>query len=182
MLRITGQPSSFPALCAIELMLRRANATLLTFEEPLHAAQMDNRDPCSAFRRFAQMSVPGFASEVSFFRQTIAIVTEKTFLVAEPGNISYNTIPTIPPELAGSSLVARLAGPTKPMAMYQTGENEFLLVYDWGACFTTRCEFEPVASCMWLTPRWRDQSRRRLYAVECDSHLRGIPTSPSASL
>jgi hypothetical protein len=27
----------------------------------------------------------------------------------------------------------------KPLGMYQTSENEFLLVYQWGACFVTKC-------------------------------------------
>jgi hypothetical protein len=27
----------------------------------------------------------------------------------------------------------------RPLAMYQTSENEFVLVYQWGACFVTKC-------------------------------------------
>jgi hypothetical protein len=101
------------------------------------------RDPRSSFRRFAQLTAPGFASEVGFFRQTIAIVTEKTFIVAEPGNTSFNVIPVLPASISPNSRVARMTSQARPKAMFQIAENEFLLAYDWGGCFTTRCEFGP---------------------------------------
>lgn len=77
---------------------------------------------------------------MGFFRQTIAVVTEKTFIVAEPGNTSFNAIPVLPASIAPSSRVARMTSQAKPKAMFQIAENEFLLVYDWGGCFATRCE------------------------------------------
>jgi hypothetical protein len=129
----------------VEEMLMTSRAlpsgqTVLTFEEPLHASTADMRSPRTSFRRFAQLIIPGFASDVGFFRQTIAIVTEKTFIVAEPGNPNYNTIPVLPTSISPSATVARMTSQAKPMAMYQIAENEFLLAYDWGACFATRCE------------------------------------------
>ena len=68
-------------------------------------------------------------------------MTDKTFIVAEPGNPSYNIIPVLPPGIPPSATVARMTSQARPMAMYQIAENEFLLAYDWGACFVTRCEW-----------------------------------------
>jgi hypothetical protein len=42
--------------------------------------------------------------------------------------------------------VTRMTSGSKPLVMYQVGENEFMLVYDWGACFVTKC------GCDSLTP------------------------------
>jgi len=44
----------------------------------------------------------------------------------------------------------------KPLGMYQTSENEFLLVYQWGACFVTKCMF-PLT---YLRARTNEQSGR----------------------
>jgi hypothetical protein len=121
-------------------MTSRTTSTLLTFQEPLHAPVYNARDPPQPFRLFAQLSVPGFASEVWFFKQTIAVITDKSIMVAEPGNSNYNPIPVLPPSLSTSSLATKLSSPARAMAMFQTGENEFLLAYEWGACFATRCE------------------------------------------
>jgi hypothetical protein len=111
----------------------------LSFEEPLFTQAHDTTQ--SPFRRFATLTVPGFASDLSFFRQTIAVVTEKGFVIAEPGNPTHNVIPTFPAGMASGSTVVRMIGAAKPMMMYQIAENEFLLCYDWGACFVTKCEY-----------------------------------------
>ena len=117
---------------------RNSHQTVLYFEEPLlPAAQAHSGKP---FRRFASVTIPGYASELAFFRQTIAVVTEKAFVIAEPGNNTTNSIPTFPASVSQSSSVVRMVTGAKPMAMYQIAENEFLLVYNWGACFVTKCQ------------------------------------------
>lgn len=68
------------------------------------------------------------------------MATEKAFVIAEPGNPTYNVIPTYPSSGVERSAVTRMTSGSKPLAMYQVGENEFMLVYDWGACFVTKCE------------------------------------------
>lgn len=94
--------------------------------------------PTQSFRQYATLTLPGYASELSFFRQTMAVVTEKSFIIAEPGNPQHNIIPTFPTTVAQNATVVRMVASAKPMAMYQVAENEFLLVYDWGACFVTK--------------------------------------------
>ena len=110
------------------------NNTILSYFEPLVVY-----DGNEGFRHFATTTVPGYASELGFFKQTVAIVTEKGFIIAEPGNPTYNQIPTFPPDLH-APVIRRMMDNGKPLAMYQTSENEFLLVYQWGACFVTKCE------------------------------------------
>ncbi|WWD15802.1 hypothetical protein CI109_100226 [Kwoniella shandongensis] len=114
---------------------RNTHHTSLHFYEPLISSYDVSLNP---FRMFGSVTIPGYASELSFFRQTIAVVTEKSFVIAEPGNPTYNAIPTFPADLVPTAMVVRMVATAKPMGMYQVGENEFLLVYDWGACFVTK--------------------------------------------
>lgn len=111
--------------------------------------------PSQPFRRFSSIAVPGYASELAFFRQTIAVVTEKAFVIAEPGNTTTNSIPTFPSALSQTATVVRMVNGAKPMAMYQIAENEFLLVYDWGACFVTKCKRMVVTWLIFQTGRSR---------------------------
>lgn len=113
------------------------NSTILSYYEPLVVY-----DSNSAFRHFATTSVPGQATEISFFKQTIAIVTDKSIIIAEPGNPTFNQIPSFPGDLH-SPVLRRMMDSAKPLAMYQTSENEFVLVYQWGACFVTKCKSYP---------------------------------------
>lgn len=110
------------------------NNTVLAYYEPLVVY-----DGNQGFRHFATTTIPGYASEINFFKQTVAIVTEKGFIIAEPGNPTYNQIPSFPPDLQ-APVIRRMMDNGKPLAMYQTSETEFLLVYQWGACFVTKCE------------------------------------------
>jgi hypothetical protein len=110
------------------------NSTIVSYYEPL--VVYDTND---AFRHFATSTIPGQATEISFFKQTVAIVTEKSIVIAEPGNPAFNQIPTFPGDIS-SSVLRRMMDSAKPLAMYQTSENEFLLVYQWGACFVTKCQ------------------------------------------
>lgn len=118
--------------------LRNSHQSLLSFHEPL--VEYGNSNP---FRHFATSTIPGYASELSFFRQTVAVVTERTFVIAEPGNPTFNLIPSQAERTLtsmGTAFVAGMVAEGKPMVMYQVGENEFLLVYNSGACFVTKCE------------------------------------------
>ncbi|WVQ70220.1 uncharacterized protein L199_008446 [Kwoniella botswanensis] len=116
---------------------RNSHQTTLNFYEPL-------LNPSSAsygvpsFRPFGNITVPGYASDLSFFRQTVSVVTEKTFVIAEPGNPTYNSIPTFPHEIPERAMVVRMVSGSKPMGMWQVDESEFLLVYEWGACWVTK--------------------------------------------
>lgn len=69
---------------------------------------------------------------------------EKLFIVAEPGNPTYHSIPNFSEgnNARDGEIIARMvsAPSAKALGMYQIGENEFLLVWDWGACFVTKCE------------------------------------------
>jgi hypothetical protein len=111
------------------------NSTILSYYEPLVVYDTNN-----GFRHFATTTMPGMATELSFFKQTVAIVTDRSIIIAEPGSSSYNTIPTFPSDLH-SPVLRRMMDSTKvkPLGMYQTSENEFVLVYQWGACFVTKC-------------------------------------------
>lgn len=105
--------------------------------------------PDPVFRSFAALHLPGHASSITFFRQTVAIITEKTIVIAEPGNPVYNCVPTagstasfaedaVIVKLLNGQVGSRAEG--RPLGMWQTGGDEFILVYDWGACFVTKCE------------------------------------------
>ncbi|EAL22516.1 hypothetical protein CNBB3940 [Cryptococcus deneoformans B-3501A] len=129
---------------------RNTHGCTLNFLEPL----FDNSYPSASsllsdpvFRSFASLHLPGHASSITFFRQTVAITTEKTIVIAEPGNPVYNCVPTAGSTafLAEDAVVAKLLngqGRTRaegrPLGMWQTGGDEFILVYDWGACFVTK--------------------------------------------
>jgi hypothetical protein len=109
------------------------NSTIISYYEPLVVYEANN-----GFRHFATTTISGQASEISFFKQTIAIITEKSIIIAEPGSPSSNQIPTYPGDLH-MPVLRRMMDSAKPLGMYQTSENEFLLVYQWGACFVTKC-------------------------------------------
>lgn len=109
----------------------------LSYYEPLVVY-----DGNEGFRHFATSTVPGYTTEIAFFKQTVAIVTEKAFIIAEPGNPTSNQIPTFPPDLH-APVMRRMMDSARPLAMYQISENEFMLVYQWGACFVTKCESTP---------------------------------------
>ncbi|ORX39762.1 hypothetical protein BD324DRAFT_614892 [Kockovaella imperatae] len=117
---------------------KNSHQTHISFEEPLLASNPDRSYATTPFRRFAALTIPGFATDLSFFKQTVAIVTEKGFVIAEAGNPTFNAIPTFPLAVQGNSHLMRVLGSGKPMAMYQVAENEFALVYDWGASFVTK--------------------------------------------
>ncbi|OXG93167.1 hypothetical protein C345_00803 [Cryptococcus neoformans A2-102-5] len=129
---------------------RNTHGSALNFLEPM----FDNSYPSASsllpdpvFRRFAALHLPGYASSITFFRQTVAITTEKTIVIAEPGNPVFNCVPTAgsTASLAEDAMVAKLLdghartrAEGKPLGMWQTGGDEFILVYDWGACFVTK--------------------------------------------
>ncbi|WVR05091.1 hypothetical protein IAU60_002103 [Kwoniella sp. DSM 27419] len=108
--------------------------TSLHFLEPLLSSTYTR----SAFRPFGSVLVPGYASDLSFFRQTVSVLTEKTFIIAEPGNPTHNAIPTLAPGMDERSMVVRMIAGARPLGMWQVDENEFLLVYDAGACWVTK--------------------------------------------
>ncbi|WVW83239.1 hypothetical protein I302_105258 [Kwoniella bestiolae CBS 10118] len=114
---------------------RNSHQTSLYFYEPLLSSTSYG---LPSFRSFGNITVPGYASDLSFFRQTVSVVTEKTFVIAEPGNPTYNSIPTFPHEIPERAMVVRMVSGSKPLAMWQVDESEFLLVYEWGACWVTK--------------------------------------------
>ncbi|WVQ78219.1 hypothetical protein IAT38_000302 [Cryptococcus sp. DSM 104549] len=132
---------------------RNSHHTTLHFLEPLFPHSHSTPDTTS-FRPFASLHLPGYASSLTFFRQTIAVITEKTVVIAEPGNPVYNSVPTVGEQsgvredamvvklLTGSRTQVGVVGGggsgVKPLGVWQVGGNEFLLVYDWGACFVTK--------------------------------------------
>ncbi|ADV20494.1 hypothetical protein I305_06270 [Cryptococcus gattii E566] len=128
---------------------RNTHGSTLNFLEPM----FDNSYPSASslpdpvFRSFAALHLPGHASSITFFRQTVAIITEKTIVIAEPGNPVYNCVPTagstasfaedaVIVKLLNGQVGSRAEG--RPLGMWQTGGDEFILVYDWGACFVTK--------------------------------------------
>ncbi|RXK38363.1 hypothetical protein M231_04405 [Tremella mesenterica] len=113
---------------------RNSHSTLLSFHEPLY--QNDPHSP--AFRHFSTLSVSGYASEILFFRVTITAVTEKGFVVVEPGNPNQNYLPHFPHDVAQDAPVVRLASHGTALGMYQVRKEEFLLVYDWGGCYVDK--------------------------------------------
>nr|XP_019013428.1 uncharacterized protein I206_01495 [Kwoniella pini CBS 10737]OCF52209.1 hypothetical protein I206_01495 [Kwoniella pini CBS 10737] len=114
---------------------RNSHQTNLYFYEPLVISSKSNSSP---FRSFGSITVPGYASDLSFFRQTVSIVTEKTFVIAEPGNPTYNCIPTFGLDIPERGMIVRMVSSSKPLAMWQVDEAEFLLVYEWGGCWVTK--------------------------------------------
>lgn len=142
--------------------------TSLTFDEPLLASSSHHQPPpkpststttlkslnsSNPFRRYATLNLPGYASDLSFFRQTIAVVMEKGFIIAEPGNPSYHSIPSTPNDQNGGNNVnghhdsrfslsplMKMITSQKALGMYQVKENEFLLIYEWGGCYVTKCK------------------------------------------
>ncbi|WVQ78218.1 hypothetical protein IAT38_000301 [Cryptococcus sp. DSM 104549] len=132
---------------------RNSHHTTLHFLEPL-LPPSHSAPGSTSFRPFASLHLPGYASSLTFFRQTIAVITEKTIVIAEPGNPVYNSVPTVGEQsgvkedamvvklLTGSRTRVGVVGGggsgVKPLGMWQVGGNEFLLVYDWGACFVTK--------------------------------------------
>ena len=129
-----------PSLLQLLTWPRNVHQTFLTFEEPLLASNPDRSYATTPFRRFASLTIPGYATDLSFFKQTVAIVTEKGFVIAEAGNPSFNAIPTFPAAVQANTTLMKVIGGGKAMGMYQIAENEFVLVYDWGASFVTKCE------------------------------------------
>lgn len=138
---------------------RNSHTTHLYFDEPLLSTSTPDhshpsRTDTDSFRRFATLNLPGHCTDLSFFRQTIAAVAEKQFIIAEPGNPACNPIPTFPPELDRAPVTRMInasGASSGALGMYQIKENEFLLVYQWGACYVTKCEFDLIC----------ERSRRR---------------------
>jgi len=62
----------------------------------------------------------------------------------------------------------------KPLGMYQTSENEFLLVYQWGACFVTKCMSPPPDSGQRLTDSWGNIKERAVFEMESSAHIFGL--------
>ncbi|WVF72308.1 hypothetical protein IAT40_007121 [Kwoniella sp. CBS 6097] len=113
---------------------KNSHHTTLYFHEPLLSSSYTQ----TAFRPFGTVTIPGYASDLSFFRQTVSVVTEKSFIIAEPGNPTFNCIPTFPGEIPERAMVVRMVSEAKPLGMWQVDEREFLLVYDLGACWVTK--------------------------------------------
>ncbi|OCF39870.1 hypothetical protein I317_06307 [Kwoniella heveanensis CBS 569] len=113
---------------------KNSHHTTLYFHEPLLSSSYTQ----TAFRPFGSVTIPGYASDLSFFRQTVSVVTEKSFIIAEPGNPTFNSIPTFPGEIPERAMVVRMVSEAKPLGMWQVDEREFLLVYDLGACWVTK--------------------------------------------
>ncbi len=87
--------------------------------------------------------MPGLAKDIAFFRQTIALVTDKGFVIAEPGNSSSTAIPILPATLTDRTPLVKMLSEAKPLGMHQVNENEFILAYDRGACFVNKCGCPP---------------------------------------
>ncbi|WRT67006.1 uncharacterized protein IL334_003972 [Kwoniella shivajii] len=114
---------------------KNSHQTNLYFHEPL----INSTSYASpSFRPFGTIIVPGYASDLSFFRQTVSVITEKTFIVAEPGNPTFNPIPTFPVGIPERATVVRMVSQAKPLGMWQVEQGEFLLVYEWGACWVSK--------------------------------------------
>ncbi|WVO12788.1 hypothetical protein L204_100396 [Cryptococcus depauperatus] len=124
-----------------------------TYSKSSHVTQLEFLEPLpgNTFRLFAQslstLNLPGYASCLTFFRQTVAVITEKSIIIVDPGSSTYHCVPAPgsanslgedAPVLKLLSSVGRKKSGTKPLGMWQTGGNEFVLVYDWGACFVTK--------------------------------------------
>nr|ODN81229.1 hypothetical protein L203_05735 [Cryptococcus depauperatus CBS 7841] len=124
-----------------------------TYSKSSHVTQLEFLEPLpgNTFRLFAQslstLNLPGYASCLTFFRQTVAVITEKSIIIVEPGSSTYHCVPAPgsanslgedAPVLKLLSSVGRKKSGTKPLGMWQIGGNEFVLVYDWGACFVTK--------------------------------------------
>ncbi|KAL7422275.1 hypothetical protein Q5752_002921 [Cryptotrichosporon argae] len=122
-------------LIAFAIHARNAHTTSLTFVEPL-LPDRQTYDP--SFRPFATSSVPGHATELAFFKQTAAVVSDRGVVVVEPGNPAFSSLPLFPPSLPSAANVVKLVSAGRAMGMYQIGEGEFLVVYDWGACYVSK--------------------------------------------
>ncbi|WWC85367.1 uncharacterized protein L201_000230 [Kwoniella dendrophila CBS 6074] len=117
---------------------KNSHQTTIYFFEPLLNSTSTTSYGTPSFRSFGSIMVPGYASDLSFFRQTVSVVTEKTFVIAEPGNPTFNSIPTFGNEIAERAMVVRMVSGSKPLGMWQVDESEFLLVYEWGGCWVTK--------------------------------------------
>jgi hypothetical protein len=158
---------------------KNSHQTHLTFDEPLLPTATS---PTPSFRRFANLTLPGNATELSFFRQTVAVATEKTFVIAEPGNAEFNIIPTMPSSIPDKSPVVKMTSGSRPLAMYQIGGNEFLLVYDWGACYVTKCELLQARLDSADGVRRGNLAKRLVPPLESRAKLLRLPTAVSAGI
>lgn len=149
-------------------------STYLIAEEPLtpslsHSASSSSSSSSLAglaapnpFRRYASLSIPGHATDISFYRHTLAVVTDKQIVIAEPGNPAYAIMPSPLDEQEHGAQISRLCAQAKSKAlgMFQVGEWEFVIVWDWGACFVNRSEYTPPAlsimSCVYVCKRRAD--------------------------
>ncbi|WVQ71558.1 hypothetical protein IAR50_001097 [Cryptococcus sp. DSM 104548] len=138
-------------LVAYAVHASSSHTTVFAFVEPFqthpHLGTVSTRVRTQPpFRLLSTLTVPGYASSLTFFRTTLAVITEKEITITEIGNPNLNTLPTVQGLNAleeGAPLLKLLSGGLRrnggrPLGMWQTGENEFILVYDWGACYVTK--------------------------------------------
>ncbi|ODO11558.1 hypothetical protein I350_00339 [Cryptococcus amylolentus CBS 6273] len=149
-------------LVAYAVYANTSHNTVFAFVEPFqphpHLGTPSTRFPSQPpFRLLSTLTVPGYASSLTFFRATLAVITEKEITITEIGNPDLNTLPTtqgLGTLEEGAPLLKLLSGGLRrgggrPLGMWQTGDNEFILVYDWGACYVTKCEFPSLAFMAW---------------------------------
>lgn len=121
---------------------KTALQTYLIAEEPLSPSLSSSRGPTPdiAFRRYATLTIPGHATDITFYAHTLAVATDKQIVIVEPGNPTSTVMPRPLDEQEHGQHVARLIGlgKTRALGMYQVREWEFVLIYDWGACFVNR--------------------------------------------
>ncbi|ODO03369.1 hypothetical protein L198_02215 [Cryptococcus wingfieldii CBS 7118] len=138
-------------LVAYAVYANTSHNTVFAFVEPFqphpHLGTASTRFPSQPpFRLLSTLTVPGYASSLTFFRATLAVITEKEITITEIGNPNLNTLPTtqgLGTLEEGAPLLKILSGGLRrgggrPLGMWQTGDNEFILVYDWGACYVTK--------------------------------------------
>ena len=119
---------------------KTAQATFLIAEEPIVSSHTSAHSSAPPFRRYATTSIPGHATDISFYRHTLAVVTDRQIVIVEPGNPTFSIMPSPLEEQAHGQDIARLVGQgkSKALGMFQVQEHEFVLVWDWGACFVNR--------------------------------------------
>ena len=137
----------------------------LNFLEPL----LSSTPP---FRPHSTIRLPGLVEDITFFSHTIAVVTEKAFLIAEPGSTTFNPVPS---PAASSSKQANGAAKTpksvermlntRRFGMWQLPDSsDFILVHEAGACFCTKSKLR-----VWFwNPVNRQREKSRAVALSSD--------------
>jgi hypothetical protein len=129
---------------------KTSQTTYLIAEEPL-TPSIHSPVPPDPFRRYATITIPGHATDIVFYRHTLAVVTDKQIVIAEPGNPAYAIMPSPldeQPDGIGQQVGRFCARPgCRALGLYQVSEWEFVMVWDWGACFVNRSEYTFICHC-----------------------------------